>query len=160
MWYALFRASGGTIDSATSLNGVLKQDIINSKGVVQSGGVSGRKVGTEDFSGICPELTEVCKRKLGNICGMGKKPKDAEFKQDHSPPPEPRPILILNASRGRPLSGTHTRTRFFGLSLSNVQTRGARQPRGSAATTNADCAVLTVSAVLAAPTPPSRIWIL
>ena len=85
MWYALFRASGSTIDSATSLNGVLKQDIINSKGVKQSGGVPGRNLGghQEDFSGICPELTEVCKRKLGNICGMGRKPKDVEFKQDY-----------------------------------------------------------------------------
>ena len=77
VWYALFRASGGTIDSATSLNGVLKQDIINSKGAIQLGGVPGRKVGIEDFSGICPELTEVCKRKLAAVCAEGTKPKGA-----------------------------------------------------------------------------------
>ena len=35
VWYALFRASGNTVDSATSLNGVSKQDIIDNKGFLQ-----------------------------------------------------------------------------------------------------------------------------
>ena len=35
MWYALFRADGSTVDSATSLNGVSKQGIIDNKGFLQ-----------------------------------------------------------------------------------------------------------------------------
>ena len=82
MWYALYRASGSIMVSATALNGVSKQDIMESKGFQQSDGqVSGRKAGTETFFGICPELTEVCKRKLAAVCA-GKKPKDIEFKQE------------------------------------------------------------------------------
>ena len=35
VWYALFRADGSTVESATSLNGASKQGIIDNKGFLQ-----------------------------------------------------------------------------------------------------------------------------